>query len=225
MFKTFMSNTVHQVWKFLDDNPCIRKTMQQGLVNTRALAKHIIKEQKMEASLDAIIGALRRYELGRYDDVFKEAHNIILRNVNLSTRNNLSVISLNKDAEVQENLPQLFEIVHYIKGDILRITQANESIKILFDTKNLEAVKRLFPRNKIISIERNLAEINMSLDSKMQETKGILAIITTELAINGVNIVEAITCPPELLWFVQDQDLVNAYNILCALCKKGYPKD
>ena len=195
--------------------------MQQDLINTRALAKYIIQNQNLDASLDAVIGALRRYEPGRYEDVFKEAHNIILRNVNLSTRNNLSVVSFNKDAEVQEILPQLFDIVHYIKGDILRITQANESIKILVDTKKLDAVKRLFPKNKILTVEQDLAEINMSLDPRMQETKGILAIITTEFAIHGINIVEAITCPPELLWFVRGKDLVNAYNVLCALCQRN----
>lgn len=216
-----MSNNVQEVWGFLNNNPCIRQTMQSGLINTRALAKHIIKEKKLDASLDAVIGAIRRYEPGRYDDVFGKAHDVLLKNVNISTRNKLSVISLNKDAEVQQILPRLFDIIHYIKGDILRITQANESVKILVDTKNLEKAIQLFPKEKILTVERNLAEINMFLDSRMQETKGILSVITTELAINGINIVEAITCPPELLWFVRENDLVKTYNVLNDLCQQS----
>lgn len=214
-----MSNTVKEVWQYLDDNPCIRRTMQCDLINSRALAKHIIKEKKLDSSLDAVIGAIRRYEFGRYEKIFDEAHKVILQTVNLSARNKLSVVSLFKEDEVQHKLPQLFDIIHYIKGDILRITQANESIKILVDTKNLEKVMDLFPKEKIINIQNNLAEINMSLDPKMQETRGILSVITTELTINGINIVEAITCPPELLWFVKEQDLLTAYNILYKLCQ------
>jgi aspartokinase len=214
-----MSNTVKDVWRFLDDSPCIRQVIKCNLINTRALAKYIIKEKKLEASLDAVIGALRRYETEPYENFFGKAHIVVRRIINLSTRSKLSVISLVKDADVQNKLPKLFTIIQYIKGDILRITQANESIKVLVDTKNLEKVIALFPKDKIIHIEQNLAEINMSLDPKMQETPGVLSVITTELAINGINIVEAITCPPEMLWFVKEKDLLKAYNVLYELCQ------
>ena len=170
-------------------------------------------------SLDAVIGAIRRYEPGRYENVFHRAHDVILRTVNISARNKITVVSLSKDADVQQKLPQLFDIINYIKGDILRITQANESIKVMVDTKNQEKVVNLFPKKKVCSIERGLVEIDMTLDPRMQETQGILSVITTELAINGVNIVEAITCPPELLWFVKEEDLLKTYNILYGLCQ------
>jgi aspartokinase len=53
----------------------------------------------------------------------------------------------------------------------------------------------------------------------MQTTLGILATIANELALNGINIIEFMTCPPEMLCFVKKEELVRASNILYHLCQ------
>ena len=53
----------------------------------------------------------------------------------------------------------------------------------------------------------------------MQKTPGILAVIANELAINGINIFEFVTCPPEMLCIVKKEDLLRASNILYKLCE------
>jgi len=211
-------NIVKEVWKFLDTNSTITRSMQDGLINTRALAKHIVKEKKLDASLDAVISAIRRYELTKYDDVFGTAHKLLLQTINISTRSKLAVLSLQKDADIQQKLPDLFAMIQYIRGDVLRISQANESIKLVFDMKNLTSVLALFPKSKIIHVECDVAEIDMHLHPKMQSTPGILAITATELAMNGINIVESVNCPPEMLMYVKEEDLLKAYNVLYQLC-------
>lgn len=214
-----MSNIVHEVWKILDDNPSIRREMNRGLVNTSALARYIIKEKKVNGSLDAVIGAIRRYELDRHEDIFNTANKLLAQTINISTKSNLAEISLIKDSEVQQILPKLFSIIHYIRGDVLRLTQANESIRLLIDEKNMEKVIALFPKGKIISKEKNLAEINIYIHPKMQTTPGILAVIANELATNRINIVEVMTCPPEMIWVVKKEELVKASDALFQLCQ------
>jgi hypothetical protein len=66
--------------------------------------------------------------------------------------------------------PRYSNIIHYNRGGVLRIIQADEAIKILVNEKNLEMVKGLFPNNKIIKIDRNLAEINMHLHPQAVKT-------------------------------------------------------
>jgi len=214
-----MTNIVKTVWKILDNSPCILRDMKRGIINTRALASYLIKEKKIDASLDAVIGAIRRYKLNHYNDIFQFAHEIIGKTINISTKSKLAEISLVKDAEIQRMLPQLFEIIQYTRGDVLRIAQANASITILVDEKNLEKITELFPKEKIISVTKNLAEINMYINPKMVLTPGIIAIASNELAINGINIVEAMTCPPEMLWFIKEEDVLKAYHVLYQLCK------
>ena len=117
---------VQQVWKILDNSPCIRRNMSQGLINSRALAKYIIKEKKVETTLDAAIGAIRRYQLDKHDEVFSFAHGMLTKTINLSAKSGLAEMYLTKDEEVQQTLPKIFDIIHYVRGDVLRIIQANE---------------------------------------------------------------------------------------------------
>ena len=142
-----------------------------------------------------------------------------LESINLFTRKKVAEIALKKDDEVQQLLPKLFGIIQYIQGDVLRIMQANESIRILIDEKNLENVTKIFPKNKIIATEKDLAEIDVYINPEMQGTPGILAVIANELAINGINIVEVMTCPPEMLFILKGEDLLHAHDVLNKLCQ------
>jgi len=212
-----MKNTVGEVWKFLDNSPCVRRDLSRGLINARALAKYILKTQKMDATLDATISAIRRYEFDQQGDIFITARKLISQTVNLSTRSGLAEISLVKDDDVQRSLPELFDIIDYARGEVLRIIQATESIKLLVDEKNLENITELFPKDKILKIDRNLAEINMHMHPRMITTHGILAVMANELAINGINIMEVMSCLPEMLLFVKEEDVLNAYQVLYQL--------
>ncbi len=213
-----MKNTVGEVWKFLDNNPCIKRDLSKGLINSRALAKYIIKTQKMDVTLDAVISAIRRYELGKKDDIFLNARGLIKQTLNLSTRSGLAEISIIKDDDVQRAIPGLFDVIEYSRGEVLRVIQANETIKLIVDEKNLENVIAVFPKNKVLNIDKNLAEINLHMHPKMIVTYGILAVIANELAINSVNILEVMTCLPEMLLFVKEEDILKAYQILYQLC-------
>ena len=214
-----MTNIVHEIWKILDNNPSIRREMNRGLINISALARYIINEKKVNTTLDAAISAIRRYKLDRHDDTFDTAYKILGQTVNVSTKSNLAEISLVKDDDVQQYLPKLFTLIKYVRGDVLRVTQANESIRLLIDEKNLENVIALFPKNKILTKGKDLAEINIYIHPKMQTTPGILAAIANELMINGINIVGFMTCPPEMICVVKKEDLTRAANVLYELCQ------
>lgn len=209
-----MSNITHEVWKFLDENPCIREVIKLDLVNTSALARYLLVNKKIDGSLDGVIIAIRRYELDKHDEIYSTAKNLFKKTINMSTKSNLAEISLVKDTEVQKILPQLFEFIHYVQGDVLRVTQANKSIRLLLDDKYFEKVKEIFPKEKIIAEEKDLGEINIFIHPEMQNTPGILAVLANELSISGVNIVEFMTCPPEMICVVRKDDLIKAYNVL-----------
>jgi aspartokinase len=214
-----MKNIVGEVWKYLDNNPSIKADISLGIINIRALAKYIIKTQKMDVTLDAVISAIRRYEINRQEDLFGKARKVIRETFTLSTRSGLIEISLVKDDDVQRILPELFEIIDYARGEVLRVIQATECIKLLADEKNLEKVSNVFPKEKILRIEKNIAEINMHMHPNGAATRGILAVITNELAINGISIFEIMSCLPEMLLFVKEEDILKSYQVLYELCR------
>ena len=212
-----MTNIVHNVWNILDTSPSIRRCMSKGLINNTALARYIIEEKKLDSTLDAVSSAIRRYELDKNVEIFSTANKIVSLG-SISTKSKLANIALMKDTQVEQLLPKLFSIIQFHRGDVLRIIQADEAIKILVNEKNLDTVLKLFPKNKIIKIDRNLAEINMHLHPEAVNTPGIIAIISNELAINEINVMETMSCVPEMLWFVKEKDVLKAYNVLYQLC-------
>ena len=216
-----MTNIAHNVWKILDDDPIIRRCMSQGLINTTALAKYMINEKKVEGTLDAVNSAIRRYKLDRYDEIYDKVNKIVGFG-ELSTRSRLANIAVIKDAEIQELLPRLFSVIQFNRGDVLRIIQADEAIKILVNEKNLEKVKDIFPKSKIIKIDQNLAELNIHLHPDAVKTPGLISVISTKLAMNNINVMEFMSCVPEMLWFVKEKDVLKAYNVMFQLCG---PKD
>ena len=46
-----------------------------------------------------------------------------------------------------------------------------------------------------------------------------LAMLANELAINGINIVEVMTCPPEMLFIVKQEDFQKASDVIHHLCQ------
>jgi aspartokinase len=215
-----MSNIVQKVWRILDNNPSIRKDLDLGLINTSALARYLIEKNKIEGTLDGVIGAIRRYDHGKHKELFSEAYSLLGQTLNIFTRKKVAEIALKKDEDVQQLLPKLFDIIKYIQGDVLRIMQANESIRLLIDEKNLEKVTKIFPENKILEIVKDLAEIDIYIHPEMQNTPGILAVIANELTINEINIVEVMTCPPEMLFIVKGEDLLKTHDVLNKLSQQ-----
>lgn len=215
-----MTNIVHLVWNILDKQPCIKRNMKKGLINTRALSRYLIKEYQIESNIDAVISAIRRYNIHTYKNIFSHSQKIIRKTVNLSTRSGLTEIALQKNIEVQREIPNLYKLIKYEYGEVLRILQANETIRILIDTKNLDDILSLFEKDKIISIQKNLAEINIYIHPEMEKTPGVISLISTELTINNINIIETMTCSPEILWFIEEKDLLKAYQTLHKLCNK-----
>jgi aspartokinase len=214
-----MTNITHDVWMILDKEPSIKRELQRGLINTSALARYIIKTKNIKGTLDAVINAIRRYPQDQFDDIFSKAFKTLSQAINISTKNNLAEISLIKDTDVQKALADVFKIISYIQGDTLRIMQANNSVRILIDEKNMANVLSLLPKNKIIAKETNLAEINIYIHPLMQKTPGILAILANELAINGINIVEVMTCPPEMLFIFKKEEFQRASDVMNQLCQ------
>ncbi len=214
-----MTNIAREVQRFLDSDASIRKDIARGIINVRSLAVYIQKSLKLNSGLDSIISAIRRYDSSGSDgQSFAKALSLI-RDAKITTRNHVSIIALVKDASVQQMLPRLFSLIDYSRGEVLRIIQAEELIKVVVDQKNVASVLALFHKDKIKNVERNLGEINMRLDPISSKVRGVLALLDSELANNEVNIVESMSCVPELIWFIDEKELLKAHQAFLELIK------
>ncbi|MBW2994631.1 hypothetical protein KY315_04395, partial [Candidatus Woesearchaeota archaeon] len=71
---------------------------------------------------------------------------------------------------------------------------------------------------EISKIQQGLSEINVKLSTKSLETKGILARISSEIALANISLQEMVVCPPEFLIYVKEKDIVKAHEAILKLC-------
>ncbi|MFC1730902.1 hypothetical protein ACFL6I_11265 [candidate division KSB1 bacterium] len=219
-----MTNMVGMVWSILDRDINTRICLDRGFVNTRCLAKHVIKEITKEnpsmqnkISLDATISSIRRYEKKiDFKDSLDKARKAAV-GVAISTKSNIAIVCLEKDRVVQKLLPEFFSVINYSRNEVLRVAQADESIKIAVDEKNLDKILNLVPKTSIISVTKGLAEINLKTHEISHDTPGVISTITTELFLHNINILEMVTLIPEVIIILKNNDLLPAYEAISKL--------
>lgn len=211
-----MTNTTRDVQRVLDHDVVIRRGLSRGIINRKALAEYL-KGSGVYGTTDAIMSAIRRYE-GEFkqEEKFGTAEAII-KDAKISTRTGIAIVAMAKDSSVQSSIPKLFTIIHYDKGEALRVVQAEESIKVIVDEKNVAKVIELMGQNKIIRTDKKLAEITMKLSPLSAKAPGVLAILNNELAANDINILEEVSCVPEVLFFIDQKDLLKAHKTFLEL--------
>lgn len=218
-----MTNIQQVVNSFLDKRQDLRISLSKDLINKSALAKYIMEEKQLDVNIDAVNSAIRRYDIGKVDDVFSDIQKTLQKIKDISTRTNMAIITLNKEADIMKNIPLLYSIIDHEKNELLRIVHANIHVIIIINKNNVEKLTKIIPREKIVTIEE-VAEINIQFDYhtyKDEPGPGLFALITNELAINQISLKEVISCIPELLIFVSQQDLIEGYTALQKLCKNN----
>ncbi len=209
-----MTNIAEQVKIFLDNDFIIRKCLFRNIISLRALSRYIIKTLSLEEkNIDAVMSAIRRYKKEEREKTNIELKRLFSK-VGVKTRSNIVNICMKKSKRVLEQLNKTNSIVDIEKGEVIRIIQAEESIRVIIDEKNLDKFFNYFSKTDCISHEKNLTEINLHFALDASKTKGIISLISSSLNAEDINIVEIISCAPELLIFVKKEDLLKALNVI-----------
>jgi len=200
-------------------SPSIRTDLSRKIINMRALAKYIRKKHGLNDSIDAIISAIRRQQ----EDVedrrpFEEPSKLVVDST-LSVKNQISSILLDKNEEVLKTIPRIFEKVEMVQHTVLRVVHAQRSVKIFLDQKLLPQVTSLFQNKHIKAVEKDLGEIIIDLNEKSWRKPGILSLLASELYLNRINILECLTCIPEIVFIVKENELMKAYEVLFRISK------
>lgn len=199
---------------FLKNDFIIRKCLFKNIMSLRALSRYIVKSLELkESNLDAVISAIRRY---KKFETHKEDNKVkgFFSKVVTKTRSNIVDVRVHKNRRSMDCIIKLNSIVDIEKGEIIRIIQAEQSITIVIDDKNLEKFHSIFNKSDCISIDKKLVEINLQFTPDAQNVNGIISMVTSSLNAEGINLVEIMSCAPELLIIIKKEDLLRSLNIV-----------
>ena len=132
----------------------------------------------------------------------------------MAMKDRIVVVKLTNDPSIPAFLARFSELIDFGRGETLHIVSLVETTTVVLDSKNLEKLTRIVPQKAILGIYRDLAEIIVSLAQETMFEPGVVATVSTELAKNGVNVVEFFTSTPHAIAVVGDNDAVRSYQLL-----------
>jgi hypothetical protein len=220
-----LPHTPDVVREIIERDGAVRSTLARGILNIRALSRFIQRQVSEdggpELSLDAIISAVRRYP----SQASKHAPQRIGRLLQkLTMRNKIIDVAIRNDPQIPAALGRIAAQIDYSRGETFRIVAGVESIRVMLDEKNADKLS-LLPKGKVLKTARDLAEIIVSLPEVAERTPGVVATVTTELAMNGINMIEFMSCVPELILVVEEKDALRSYELLEQLARGAEVRD
>jgi len=198
--------------RFFSKNPDVRESRNKGLINRRALARYIAEQEKIPIKQsEALIMALRRYpqESSKSKDLQQ-----LVKNMRTSAKDNIAIISLKNSEAVLEKLAQAIKSINHSPNETFKIVQSALSIKIFTDRTRVTQIREIFDAKDIIGACENVSEIDIIFPREVVNTRGTLSYICAQFLVNKINIVELITSTYELLIYVDNSDLLRAYEVV-----------
>ncbi len=209
-----MKSVQQQVQQLLDKDIAIQKCLKQDLINTRSLARYLIKEHGLACDTDAAISAIRRYDLDTVNTIVtKEAADLFTK-MSITTKDEVARIVLKEKA--------FAEVCHDFLNkkmlkDNVRLMRSKETITLIVSQRDLEKKLAIFKPNDVLGVYKDLCEIRMHFPKSVDKIKGVFARITAELALHDINIEEMIYSVPDWLVYVKQDRLIDAHKSLLDL--------
>jgi hypothetical protein len=195
----------------------VRHGLSRGLINAHALARSIQLANPRGVSFDAILSAIRRYGTNGVSENQNTSPKMIHK---LTMKNQVTVLSIRNQPEVQLIVAQFAEEVDYTHGETFRVVIGPKSVSVTADSKNASKLASRIPKARLVKQIENLAELDVDMAPHADSTAGMISAVTTELAINDINIIQLSTVGPgHLLILVDERKATNAYQVLDSMCK------
>ena len=214
-----MTSLTKQVWTLIEQDVIAIRALEQGIVSIKSLAVHLLKTHKLQASADAVISAIRRYKQELpLERRFEQARKVLSQSQAIRITTHIAEITLEKSRQTQQLLQQAFTMVNYDKGEILLVIAGEQTIKLIINQTNMTKIREIFQKKAVLDTQEDIAEVNILLSDEAVKTPGILSVLCTELMVHDINIVETMSCVPEMLFFVREEDVVKTYELLFRMC-------
>ena len=200
----------------IETDGVIKYGLAMGLINQRALARYIQVATRETYSFEAILSAIRRYPIKESSAKRERVGKMILK---LSMKNKVVEVSVRNRPEIQLALAHFAGEVNYAVGETFWLVSSPEVVAITIDSKNEDKLYSKIAKRDVLRRLENLAEIVIEMPTIVY-MPGVVSAITTELAINDVNIMSISASgeapgPSELIMILVDEkDVLKAYQSL-----------
>jgi len=199
-------------------HPSIMDCIKMDIVNYSSLASKIKSEveeaiQRKNVREEAIKVALIRFsqEISEKEKILEEKISWLLRNSTIELKSDIAVITVKQTALINR-LDEIMKIA--AKSRFFQLSQGTRTFTISFDKKILNELIREVGEENIEKFLDEQSAIILISPVEVIEVPGFVSYVTTQLAWNGVNITQIISCYEDTILIVDRRDAPKAYNVI-----------
>ena len=201
-----------RVREYLDAHPPLADALRAGVANHAAMARRIADDLGVR-QLDAVVAACRRYPRGRGDPFGEAAARRVLRKSRIESRSKVAAITVGLGTDVLQRLGDVVE--ELLDENLLcRVIQVSRGTVILVDEDSVGRVTRQLREAHLVRVRRGLVEVAVTSPESIEETPGLLRLLSGVLASQGINILEALSCYTDTIFLLDEKDLSAAITTL-----------
>ena len=207
-------SAAHVTRQYVEDRPVLKTMLLKGLINHSALARIIMDEEQL-TNEEAVTAALRRHvsEVGAEVAGPDEAIRTVLSESSINMKNRIAIITVKGDLQV------LMRLENAMKGfmgqkDLMQFILGTEALTIITEEVDVDHIVTAIGKEYIIKTRHGLAEVAVVCPAKIEQTPGVVTHLSSLLSQNGVNVVEMASCYTDVIFIVEEKDMMKAYDVL-----------
>jgi aspartokinase len=205
-------SVARRVREYLDGHPVLADAIRSGVANHSAVARRISDDLGTKQT-EAVIAACRRYPRGRGQSLGEASIRRVLRKSRIETRTKVAAITVSQGADVLQRLGDVVE--ELLDENLLcRVIQVSRGTVILVDEDSVPRVTRRLREGQVVGVRKNLIEVAVTGPESIEETPGLLRLLTGMLWSQQINIVEALSCYTDTIFLLDRDDMAAATAVL-----------
>ncbi len=201
-----------QVRGYLDGHPVIGDAIRLGIGNYSAIARKIAADLG-QPHPEAIIAACRRYPRGRGESFREAGVRRVLRKSRIETRTRVAAITLSQGVDVLQRLGDVVEEL-LDENSLCRVIQVSRGTVVIVDEDSVLRVTKELRGPQVLGVRKGLVELAVTSPESIEETPGLLTLLTGVLSAQGINIVEALSCYTDTIFLLDEDDLNAAMAVV-----------
>lgn len=205
-------STALRVREYLDGHPAVADAIRLGIGNYSAIARRVAVEVRAPSPA-AIVAACRRYPRGRGESFREAGVRRVLRRSRLETRTKVAAITLSQGADVLQRLGDVVEEL-LDENSLCRLIQVSRGTVVIVDEDSVLRVTKQLRGSQVVGVRRGLVELAVTSPESIEETPGLLTLLTGVLSAQSINIVEALSCYTDTIFLLDESDLTAAMAVL-----------
>ncbi|MCI4343934.1 MAG: hypothetical protein L3J92_07505 [Thermoplasmata archaeon] len=201
-----------RVREYLDGQPVLADALRLEIANHSAVARRIAEALGVRQT-EAVIAACRRYPKGRGESARAAGIQRVLRKSRIETRTKVATVTVSQGIDILQRLGDVVEEL-LDENSLCRLIQVSRGTVIIVDEDSVPRLTRALREGQVVRVRKNLVEVAVASPESIEETPGLLTLLTGVLSAQSINIVEALSCYTDTIFLLERDDLNAAIAVL-----------